>query len=242
MDRIAVITGAGSGVGQAVAVALAKEGWAVALVGRTESTLRQTAGLCPADAKNRVLICPGDVSCEADVSAIAERVRRELGDPIVLVNSAGTNVARRALGQVSPEDFRKLIDINLTGAFLMTSALLEGMRRRGGGTIVNVISDAGVRANATAGVGYVSSKFGLAGLTESINVEQRRHGIRATAIFPGEINTPLLDKRPAPPPQEARLQMLQPEDVAACVLLAINLPQRALIEQIIVRPRVALWP
>src|SRR5690606_14718807 len=123
-----------------------------------------------------------------------------------------------ALGEVSGDDFRRLIDVNLTGAFLMVNTLLPGMRRQGNGTIVNVVSDAGLLANATAGPAYVASKFGLTGLTQSINVEQRQDGIRATAIFPGEINTPLLDKRPAPPPQDKRQQMLQAEDVAACIL------------------------
>ncbi len=239
MASIAVITGAGSGVGQAVAVELAKQGWAVALVGRTETTLQETADLCPAEAKDRVLICRGDVANEQDVRMIVSRVTQQLGDATVLVNSAGTNVARRALGELSNDDFRKLIDINLTGAFLMVNALLPGMLRQANGTIVNVISDAGLLANATAGAAYVASKFGMTGLTQSINVEHRRNGIRATAIFPGEINTPLLDKRPAPPPQDKRLQMLQPEDVAACILLAINLPHRATIEQLVVRPRMA---
>jgi NADP-dependent 3-hydroxy acid dehydrogenase YdfG len=111
------------------------------------------------------------------------------------------------------------------------------MRKHGGGTIVNIVSDAGLLANAKAGAAYVAGKFGVAGLTQSINAEERGNGIRACAIFPGDINTPLLDKRPVPPPAEAREKMLQPEDVAECVMLAINLPSRAVVEQLLVRPR-----
>jgi NAD(P)-dependent dehydrogenase (short-subunit alcohol dehydrogenase family) len=81
------------------------------------------------------------------------------------------------------------------------------------------------------------SKFGLAGLTQSINAEERGNGVRACAIFPGDIDTPLLDKRPSPPPVEARSRMMQPEDIAACALLAINLPPRTIVEEILVRPR-----
>ena len=110
------------------------------------------------------------------------------------------------------------------------------MRARKTGTIVNIVSDAGKQASPKAGPAYVMSKFGLAGLTQSINAEERDNGIRACAIFPGDIDTPLLDKRPAPPGAEARAKMLSAEDVAECALLAISLPQRAVVEEILIRP------
>jgi NAD(P)-dependent dehydrogenase (short-subunit alcohol dehydrogenase family) len=100
-----------------------------------------------------------------------------------------------------------------------------------------LVSDAGKLANVKAGPAYVVSKFGLTGLTQSLNLEERGNGIRACAIFPGDINTPIVDLRPAPPPVEARAQMLQPEYVAECVLLAIRLPSRAIVEELMVRPR-----
>jgi NAD(P)-dependent dehydrogenase (short-subunit alcohol dehydrogenase family) len=105
------------------------------------------------------------------------------------------------------------------------------------GTIVNFNSEAGLRDNAKAGVAYVISKFGMTGLTQSINAEERANGIRACAIFPGDINTPILDLRPSPPPPEARQRMLQAEDVAQCVLLAISLPPRAVIEELVLKPQ-----
>ena len=92
-------------------------------------------------------------------------------------------------------------------------------------------------ASPKAGPAYVMSKFGLAGLTQSINAEERARGVRACAIFPGDIDTPLLDKRPAPPPPEARAKMMKAEDLAACALLCIQMPARTLIEEMIVRPR-----
>ena len=110
------------------------------------------------------------------------------------------------------------------------------MRERGSGTIVNIVSDAGKAASPKAGPGYVMSKFGMAGLTQAINAEERGRGIRACAIFPGDIDTPLLEKRPIVPDAQARAKMMQPEDIAACALLAINLPRRAVIEELIVRP------
>ena len=103
-------------------------------------------------------------------------------------------------------------------------------------TSTNIVSDSAKQANVKAGAGYVASKFGLAGLTQSLNCEERVNGIRACAIFPGDIDTPLLDRRPVPPTLEARQKMLQSEDVAACVLLVINLPPRAVVEEILIRP------
>lgn len=236
MPTTAVVTGAGSGVGRAVVIELARRGYNVALLGRRERPLVETIQLSHAPDDSLIAI-PCDVTDEAQVRAMADRVRASFGDPAVLVNSAGTNIARRSLAELSVADFRELIDINLTGAFLCTHALLPGMRKLGRGTIVNVISDAGMYANRISGAAYIASKFGLVGLTATINAEERRHGIRACALLPGEIDTPLLDRRPVPPPAEARQKMLQAEDVAACAMLAIDLPDRATVEQIVVRPR-----
>jgi NAD(P)-dependent dehydrogenase (short-subunit alcohol dehydrogenase family) len=111
------------------------------------------------------------------------------------------------------------------------------MRNRGSGTIVNIVSDAGKQASPKAGPAYVMSKFGLAGLTQAINAEERTRGVRAIGIFPGDINTPLLNRRPIVPDAAARARMMQPEDIAACVMLAVQLPSRAVIEELVIRPR-----
>ena len=237
MTKIAVVTGAGSGVGRAVVIELAKRNFDIALVGRREDALKETIALAQAHSRERKLAVPCDIGNHNDVQRMADRVRLELGDPLVVVNSAGTNIAKRSLAELTIEDYRDVIDINLNGAFFVTHAFLPAMRTQRSGTIVHIVSDAGITANRVSGAAYVASKFGLVGLTATINVEERNNGIRATAILPGEINTPLLDRRPVPPPQEARTKMLQPEDVAACVMLAIDLPERAVVEQLLVKPR-----
>jgi len=165
------------------------------------------------------------------------RVLAEFGSVEVLVNAAGTNVPQRALEVLTLEDYHAMMNANLNGAFYCVQAFLPQMRARGSGTIVNIVSDAGKAASPKAGPGYVISKFGMAGLTSAINAEERTRGIRACSIFPGDINTPILDKRPAPPDAAARTKMMQPEDIAECTLLAINLPSRVIIEEMIVRPR-----
>lgn len=155
----------------------------------------------------------------------------------MLVNAAGTNAPKRSLEVLSLGDYHAMMDANLHGAYYCVQAFLPAMRRRQSGTIVNIVSDAGKLASPKAGPAYAMSKFGLAGLTQAINAEERANGVRACAIFPGDIDTPLLDKRPAPPPPEARAKMMRAEDIAACALLAINLPSRAIVEEILVRPR-----
>lgn len=236
LEKTAVVTGAGSGVGRAVALRLAGEGWSVALVGRHAAALNQTRALAGPFA-DQLFVTPCDISDAKAVEALVQDVAEELGSVSALVNSAGTNIPQRGLGVLSVESFKELIEVNLVGTFICVQAFLPIMRKQGGGTIVNIVSDAGLLANAKAGAAYVAGKFGVTGLTQSINAEERGNGIRACAIFPGDINTPLLDKRPAPPPPEAREKMLQPQDVADCVMLAINLPPRAVVEQLLVRPR-----
>src|SRR6266404_5574333 len=232
----AVVTGAGSGVGQAIALALLKKKWNVALVGRREETLRQTAKQAGGGASD-LLVCPCDIGDVKAVAVMAQRALKEFGEIEVLVNAAGTNAPKRALEVLSLEDYHAMINTNLNGAFYCVQAFLPQMRARRSGTIVNIVSDAGKQASPKSGPAYVMSKFGLAGLTQSINAEERANGIRACAIFPGDIDTPLLDKRPEPPNAAARAQMLRPEDVSACALLAINLPSRAVVEEILIRPR-----
>jgi len=233
MAEVAVVTGAGSGVGRAVARALAAAGWDVACLGRREETLRETAS---ANAQHlAAFVC--DVSDARQVERAFDAVRARFGAIHLLVNAAGTNVPRRGLDVLSNDDYLELIGTNLNGAFFCAQAVLPEMRARGRGTIVNIVSDAGLTANAKAGPAYVASKFGLTGLTQAINAEERGHGIRCCAISPGDINTPILDRRPSPPPADARQRMLQPEDIAACVMLAVTLPERALVEQLIIRPR-----
>lgn len=236
MIKNAVVTGAGSGVGQAVALALIQQGWRVAIVGRRPATLQETVNLAGAN-KDQLTAFACDIGNSDAVEKLGREILAQFGSVEVLVNAAGTNAPKRALEVLSLEDYRGMMDTNLNGAYYITQAFLPAMRAQKSGTIVHIVSDAGKQASPKAGPAYVMSKFGLAGLTQSINAEERGNGIRATAIFPGDIDTPLLEKRPSPPPAEARAKMMRAEDVAECALLAINLPSRAIIEELIVRPR-----
>lgn len=235
MKKNAVVTGAGSGVGLATAVRLLKEGWRVAVIGRRAETLRTV--VTQSGAAENCLIVPCDIGDEAAVAEAGKRILAEFGEVDVLVNAAGTNAPKRALEVLNSSDYHMMIDTNLNGAYYCVQAFLPGMRARRSGTIVNIVSDAARQASAKAGPAYAMSKFGMLGLTQAINAEEKPNGVRACAILPGDIDTPLLDKRPSPPPAEARQKMLMPEDVADCVMLAVNLPARAVVEEILIRPR-----
>jgi NAD(P)-dependent dehydrogenase (short-subunit alcohol dehydrogenase family) len=236
MKRTAVITGAGSGVGQAIALALVRQDWQVALVGRRPEALAETVRLA-GDAGPRCLTWPCDVGDPVAVDQMGKGVLAAFEEVELLVNAAGTNAPERALAVLSPKDYQAMIDTNLNGAYYCVQAFLPHMRQRRSGTIINIVSDAGKAASPKAGPAYVMSKFGLAGLNQSINAEERANGVRACAIFPGDIDTPLLERRPQPPDATARSRMLRPEDVAECALLCVNLPSRVIVEELVVRPR-----
>ena len=229
--QTAVVTGAGSGVGRAIALKFASEGWQVALVGRTPATLTETADLA-GSAADRCGVFACDVSSSDSVETMGDAVLARFGHVDVLVNAAGINVPRRSFATLSLDDWHAVLATNLHGAYYCVRAFLPSMRERGNGTIININSDVGKTARDLAGAAYVSSKFGLRGLAQQINAEERSHGIRACSICPRDVNTPLLDKRPQPPSPEARARMLQPGDLAACAWLVATLPPRAIVDEI----------
>ena len=233
----AVVTGAGSGVGRAVALSLAAKGWRVAILGRRVEALEETRRIAGANGTSPMAVHRCDVGDPAEVSAVGQRILDDFSEVNVLINAAGTNSPQRSLRVLTLDDYHAMLAANLNGAYYCVQAFLPHMRARGKGTIVNVVSEAGRQASPKAGPAYVMSKFGMAGLTQSINAEERAAGIRACSIFPGDIDTPLLDKRPQPPDPGARAAMLRPEDVAECILFCINLPPHVLVEEMLVRPR-----
>ncbi len=233
--KIAIITGASTGIGQSTAVALAAAGADVALFARSEDQLEHVAS----EARQHpvsVLAHAGDVSDRDAVAKVLQRTRDELGIPDILVNNAGTNTVRRGVSDISAEDWDRVVSVNLTGAYNFVREVLPLMKENDGGLIVNVVSLAGKVASKLAGVAYSASKFGMAALTESINDEERRHGIRATSIFPGDVETPILARRPNPPPPEHVALFLQPEDIAAAIVFVSTLPPRACVPELVIRP------
>ena len=225
------------GMGKAIAIALAKEGADLAITARGEDALRRAAEEIAALGV-QVLAYPSDIAEPTSVEAMVEAVLKHFGRVDLLVNNAGINLPSRSLSDITIEGWQTTIGVNLSGAFLCTRAFLPAMRAQGGGLIINVSSFSGKRPSTHSGVAYSASKAALNSFNESINLEERRNGIRACLIVPGEVNTPHVEKRPYPPSLEARAAMLQPEDVAAAVMFVATMPARVTVEELIIRPTV----
>jgi NADP-dependent 3-hydroxy acid dehydrogenase YdfG len=235
--QTALITGAGSGMGRAIALDLARAGVRVALVGRDPKKLDDTRAALGSDA-NRVLVLPCDVADRAAVHALVNEALGEFGFLDILVCNAGINVAKRSLETLSPADWDRMIATNLTGAFNLVHFVLPSMRARRRGLVIQVASIASIRASVLGGAGYTASKFGQSGFGLCLHREERVHGIKSSVIYPGEVNTPILDARPVPVPAERREAILQPEDVAAAVRFLAELPSRAHVPELVITPAV----
>jgi NAD(P)-dependent dehydrogenase (short-subunit alcohol dehydrogenase family) len=235
--RTALVTGAGSGMGQAIAEDLARAGIRVALVGRDRAKLEAVqAGLGERGAACRVESC--DVADRSAVAGMVERVLDDFGSIDILVCNAGINIPNRSLEVLDPADWDRLIATNLTGAYNLVHFALPSMRRHRRGLIVQICSISGIRASVLGGTAYSASKFGQNALAWCIGQEEGKYGIRSTAIHPGEVETPILDRRPVPVGAERRAQILQPEDVAKAVRFLAELPPRAHVPELVIKPTV----
>jgi NADP-dependent 3-hydroxy acid dehydrogenase YdfG len=161
---------------------------------------------------------------------------RSLGGVDILVNSAGLNNPKRNFRNVSLDTWDQIVAVNLSGMFYCCHAVLPGMRERKDGLVINISSWAGRYASTLTGPGYNSTKHAVVALTESINLAECANGIRATSILPGEVATPILEKRPVPPPPEERARMLQAEDLGRAILFVATLPTRACVNELIISP------
>lgn len=232
--QTALVTGGGSGIGQGIARALAQAGCRVAIAGRDEAKLQAAAAAV--EAPHPVLYKAADITDRAQAEALIQWAERELGRIDILVNNAGVNVLRRSLAELDPDDWQRMMQTNATGVFYCLRAALPAMRQRQDGLIVNIGSISSKRAGLLGGVGYNASKFALAALGITAALEEGKNGIRVTTILPGEVNTPILDRRPKQLSAEHRASILQPEDVAAAVLMVAALPPRAHVVELVIKP------
>ena len=224
--KVAWVTGGGSGIGLAAAQALKGAGAAVVISGRSEKTLRH-----PGLEATQL-----DVGDRKQVAAAAQKILKQHGRIDILVNSAGINVPQRNLRNVSVEGWDEIVAINLSGTFYTCHAVLPAMRGNKDGLIINVSSWFGRFPNELGGPGYNATKRAVLALTETINIEEAANGIRATAVLPGVVATPILEKRPVPPPQSERARMLQAEDLGKAVLFVATLPARACVNELVISP------
>jgi NADP-dependent 3-hydroxy acid dehydrogenase YdfG len=217
-----------------VARRFAEAGAQVVVVGRREERLKETSDAITGGRPLRSIVA--DVTDREQVRRLVDQVIDEFGRIDILVNNAGVNIAARRLEELSQEDWDYLMDVNATGAFNLIHAALPQMRARHQGLIISISSVAGIRPSALAGAAYSASKHALTALMKVVSLEEEGNGIRATLIAPGEINTPLLDKRPTRITDEQRALILQPDDVAAAVLFIATLPAHVCIPELVIKP------
>ena len=235
--KVAWITGGGSGIGLAGAIEMAKAGARVVISGRSAQTLNAGAAEAAA-AGARVETVQLDVADRAAVERVAKDILARHKRIDILVNSAGTNISggKRNFRTMSIDGWDEVVAINLSGLFYCCFAVLPAMRAQKGGLIINISSWAGRYASQLTGPAYNATKRAVVALSESINIEEGASGIRATSVLPGEVATPILEKRPVPPSQEVRARMLQAGDLGATILYLAMLPARACVNELIISP------
>jgi 3-oxoacyl-[acyl-carrier protein] reductase len=227
--QVAAVTGAGRGIGAAIAQALAKLGASVVLCGRTQSSLEATANsIAEAGGKSEVLPC--DVTNLQSVEAAAKRVEARFGRLDILVNNAGIGGFGGPLQQLPPDQWDQILNTNLRGVYYAVRGFAPLMIRARSGHIINISSLAGKNALPN-GAAYAASKWGLNGLTYSLAEELRGHNIRVAVVCPGSTNTEL-----SPHEGKDPAKMLQPEDVAHAVAMLVTQSPQSFVSEILLRP------
>ena len=233
--KVAWVTGAGSGIGQAAAVALAKEGATVVLTGRRKEPLEATAATIK-KAGGKADVKPGDLMKASAVQRIADGIGKRYGRLDILVNNAGLNILERSWKQLSAAGAEMVIDGNLSSAFYCTSAVLPIMRKRKDGVLIHTSSVAGRQPSLLSGPAYSAAKHGVVAMSHTINQEECVNGIRSCVVLPGEVATPILDKRPIPVTKEERARMAQSEDVGDLIRYVACLPAHIVINEVMINP------
>jgi NADP-dependent 3-hydroxy acid dehydrogenase YdfG len=239
--KVALITGGGTGIGEAAALALAAAGAKVAITGRRKTRLDRVAAAVMS-AGGTALAIPGDVSVEANAFAAVAACIAAFGRIDILINSAGVNQAG-GIETLPLDQWRKVIDINLMGTIYTCAATFPHMKRQGSGDIINISSTSG-RRSAAAFASYSTSKFGVTGFTESLRQEGGGVGIRVAIIEPGATETEIASSI-SDPQWRAAIQhhvtkdgAMQAADIAEAILFIVSLPPRANVSQILIRPTI----
>ena len=233
--NVCIITGGGSGIGRDAALTLARDGAAVVIVGRTQAKLNAVQAEIAAEG-GTALPYVLDVADYDAVQQMVDDVLEQFGRIDVLVNNAGHSSHHRRLLNTPPEEMRSVIDSNLIGTFFCTKAVVPAMLEAKSGTIINISSLAAVTPGPFSGFAYGAAKAAVINFTEFLNVDLRNTGIRASVVVPGEVATPILDKRPIPPDAAARATMVDVAETSAAIHLIATLPQRSNIPELVIRP------
>jgi serine 3-dehydrogenase (NADP+) len=231
VGKVAVVVGASSGMGKAIAETFAKAGAQLTIAARREDVIEELAF----DLGDNCLACPTDARHPTEVHQMISQTLEKFGRIDILVYATGTNIPQRSLETLTHETWDMMLATNVTGAFNCVKAVLPPMQQQQEGLIIFVSSTC-VKTPDVSGVSYQASKHALSGLAHGTFKEQQMHGIRTTVIYPGLCDTPLVLQRPVATPAEVLAKALQPQDVADACLYVATAPPRARIAELVLQP------
>ena len=233
--KIAWITGAGSGIGEAAALALAEEGAITVLTGRRREPLEGVAARIHQKG-GTAHVQPADLTNSKQVQAIGAFIKDTFGRLDILVNNAGVNILDRHWDKLTPEGVDTMVHGNLSQALYCVTVALPFMRAQKDGVMIHTASMAGRFIGGFSGPIYGAAKHGIVAMSHTINMEECVNGIRSCVFLPGEVATPILDQRPNPVSAEERARMVQPEDCADLILYICALPKRLVMNEVMLSP------
>ena len=233
--KVAIITGAGTGIGKVAAGLFAEAGADLVLAGRRQAPLDEVA----AQAREHgieVEVRPTDLEDGDAAAALGAWSLERFGKVDVLVNNAGHSSRVRSMRYVGPEEWNSVFKVNVEGVYRLTQSVLANMIDRNTGTVITVSSMAALNPGLLGGAPYSAAKAASLNMIRGMNAELTKFGVRACAIMPGEVDTPILENRPRPPDSDDRSTMMQPEDIAQAIFLCAAMPQRTIVEQVVMIP------
>jgi len=233
-DQVVLILGASSGIGRDTAVFFAREGARVIASARRGDRLRNLQQQMVKEG-HPLDIAAADASNAGEMEQLAERTRANFGKIDIMVYVTGTNVPDRSMKRLTVKTWDMMVNVNLNGAYYITSAVLPAMRQAGAGHLIYISSISGLVPDVS-GAAYQAAKRGLLGLAHAIRVEEKENGIRTCVICPGLVDTEILEKRPVKPGPEMLAKALQPEDVAEAILAVAKFPPRVDVPEMQIMP------
>jgi NADP-dependent 3-hydroxy acid dehydrogenase YdfG len=236
-DKVCIITGAGSGIGSAAALALAVQGAKIVLVGRTASKVEAVRDQIRTQGGEAIAFGL-DVADYQGVGQMTQQTLEAFGHIDVLINNAGHSSHHRRILTTPPHEIRAVIDSNLVGTIYCTQAVLPTMLQAQEGLIVNVASMAGVHTSYLGGMIYSAVKAAVIHFTRFLTFELTNTGVRASVLIPGEVDTPIMDNRPIPPTADDRMTMIGVNECVEALLTIVGLPQRSTISELIIKPTI----
>ena len=233
--KVAIITGAGTGIGKVAADLFAEAGADLVLAGRRQAPLDEVAALAREHGVE-VEVRPTDLEDGDAAAALGAWSLERFGKVDILVNNAGHSSRVRSMRYVGPEEWNSVFKVNVEGVYRLTQSVLANMIERSTGTVITVSSMAALTPGLLGGAPYSAAKAASLNMIRGMNAELTKFGVRASAIMPGEVDTPILENRPRPPDSDDRSTMMQPEDIAQAIFLCAAMPQRTIVEQVVMIP------